>query len=470
MCIRDRKTTIIRDSRWRCDHGWDIDLDDGSSNYDLYNNLMLSGGLKFREGFRRRAWNNITVNNVFHPHVWYDKSEDEVFSNIFMGSHRGARMPKENAKGKRVDSNLFFSSNSKAKDRHAKYGWDVNSIAADPDFVDPAAGDFSVKEGSPAFDIGFKNFPMDQFGVKKPSLKAIAATPVIPPLNVSGKSNGGASAVAGPSAGRYWLGAKLHELVGEEFSSYGVTKEDGGIALDEVPDGCEAKRLGFKAGDLIQGLNDQKVSNLREWSSALIKAGDAPMKVTVVRDQQTGVRSVSANSYVVVESVSSADGFSALNPTASQQRTVTANHKLKNQSIQSLTDGELAEDYGPVFGNGTTNGAYKIDLGDAKAIAAINSWSYKKGKRGSQKITLYGSKSPTDPGWNITDRSRFQPLGSIDTSSIKSKVFTAASLRATKGESLGTFRWVLWSVSPVTSSGGGENTAFQELGIELQSP
>ena len=26
------KTTVIRDSRWRCDHGWDIDLDDGSSS------------------------------------------------------------------------------------------------------------------------------------------------------------------------------------------------------------------------------------------------------------------------------------------------------------------------------------------------------------------------------------------------------------------------------------------------------
>ena len=461
------KTTIIRNSRWRCDHGWDIDLDDGSSNYDLYNNLMLSGGLKFREGFRRRAWNNITVNNVFHPHVWYDKSEDEVFSNIFMGSHRGARMPKENSKGKRIDSNLFFSSNSKDKDRHAKYGWDVNSIAADPGFIDPASGDFRVKEGSPAFDIGFKNFPMDQFGVKKPSLKAIAATPVIPPLNVSGESSSGSSAAVA-STGRYWLGAKIHELVGEEFSSYGVTKEDGGVALDEVPDGCEAKRLGFKAGDLIQGVNEHKVSNLRQWSSALIKAGDAPMKIKVVRDQQTSVRSVSANAYLVVESSNSADGFATLAPAASGQLPVTANHKIKNQTIQTLTDGKLDQGYGPVFSNGTTTGAYKIDLGDAKSVAAITSWSYKQGRRGSQKITLYGSKSPKDPGWNIADRSRFQPLGSIDTSSIKSKTFTAASLRATEGKSLGTFRWVVWSVSPVTSSGGGENTSFQELGVELR--
>ena len=260
---------------------------------------------------------------------------------------------------------------------------------------------------------------MDQFGVKKPSLKAIAATPIIPPLKFDGKASGGSSAAV-PAASQYWLGAKLHELVGEEFSSYGVTKEDGGVALDEVPDGCEAKRLGFKAGDLIQGLNDHKVSSLRQWSSALIKAGNAPMKVTVVRDQQTSVRSVSADSYLVVESASSADEFATLAPAASKQQAVTANHKIKNQSIQTLIDGELAQDYGPVFGNGTTNGAYKIDLGDAKPVAAITSWSYKRGKRGLQKITLYGSKSATDPGWNIADRSRFQPLGSIDTSSIKS--------------------------------------------------
>ena len=30
--------TIIRNSRFRCDRGWDIDLDDGSSNYEIYNN------------------------------------------------------------------------------------------------------------------------------------------------------------------------------------------------------------------------------------------------------------------------------------------------------------------------------------------------------------------------------------------------------------------------------------------------
>ena len=72
------KPTVLRNNRWRCDHGWDVDLDDGSTNYEIYNNLFLHGGLKLREGFHRRVWNNIAVGNSLHPHVWYDNSGDEV--------------------------------------------------------------------------------------------------------------------------------------------------------------------------------------------------------------------------------------------------------------------------------------------------------------------------------------------------------------------------------------------------------
>ena len=52
-------------------------------------------------------------------------------------------------------------------------------------YVDPENGDFRVKEDSPAIKLGFKNFPMDQFGVKKPALRAIARTPEIPSLEES---------------------------------------------------------------------------------------------------------------------------------------------------------------------------------------------------------------------------------------------------------------------------------------------
>jgi hypothetical protein len=56
-------------------------------------------------------------------------------------------------------------------------GRDGNSVEADALFVNPAAGDYRVREGSPALRLGFQNPPMDQFGVQWPKLKRIARTP-----------------------------------------------------------------------------------------------------------------------------------------------------------------------------------------------------------------------------------------------------------------------------------------------------
>jgi hypothetical protein len=78
----------MRNNRWRTDDGFDVDLDDGSSNYKIYNNLMLRGGLKMREGFRRVVTNNIIVNNSVHPHVSFKNSGDVVKHNILMGPYQ----------------------------------------------------------------------------------------------------------------------------------------------------------------------------------------------------------------------------------------------------------------------------------------------------------------------------------------------------------------------------------------------
>ena len=176
------KTTIIRDSRWRCDHGWDVDLDDGSSNYDIYNNLMLNKGLKLREGFRRHAWNNVMPVGSLHPHVWFQRSKDQVYSNIMSSKHQTARMKDLYNDQTMVDKNVFDSKDERLLELSAKLGWDANSVMGKPLYIDPTNGDFRVKEGSPALKLGFKNFPMDQFGVKKASLRAIARTPEIPSI------------------------------------------------------------------------------------------------------------------------------------------------------------------------------------------------------------------------------------------------------------------------------------------------
>ncbi len=453
------KTTVIRDSRWRCDHGWDIDLDDGSSNYEIYNNLLLHGGLKFREGYGRKAYNNVMVNCGFHPHVWFDDSGDSFHSNIVMAAHADIGM--SGGWGKCVDGNLFASAADLAKARSS--GCDVRSLAGDPLFVDPAKGDFRVKDGSPALKLGFENFPMDQFGVKKPSLKALAKTPVIPTAAIDAKV-----AVIPSSSPRklFWLGAPLHGLTGEEFSAFGVSRADGGVQLVEVPTGSSAARAGLKSNDLIQGVNGRQVSGTGQMFAALNEAGDAPLKVRVVRNQQPSELSLPPVPFIATESAAAAGEFTKLALPKQATGVVTANQQTQNDPVSVLTDGNLARAYGPVFSNGIRNGAYKMDLGSVKPVAAITSWSFNQnGNRGRQVVTLYGSSSATDPGWGTADKSRFTPLGTLDTASVSAADFLATSLHAQLGKSLGSFRWIVWE-SDTVNEAPAENTAWQEFAVE----
>ncbi len=73
------------------------------------------------------------------------------------------------------------ATNGPASRLQKQSGRDEHSIVADAQFMDPARGDYRVKVGSPAFALGFVNFPMDSvWGVQKPALKALARTPVLP--------------------------------------------------------------------------------------------------------------------------------------------------------------------------------------------------------------------------------------------------------------------------------------------------
>ncbi len=167
-------TTILRNNRFRCDHGWDIDLDDGSTNYLIENNLCLNGGLKLREGFNRTVQNNIMVNNSFHPHVWFKNSGDVFVKNIVMEGYKDISLQ---AWGKEVDYNLFPDEQTLNQARGNQT--DAHSTFGAPRFKDPQKGDFTVQPGSKALKLGFKNFPMDRFGVQDKELKKLAKTPEI---------------------------------------------------------------------------------------------------------------------------------------------------------------------------------------------------------------------------------------------------------------------------------------------------
>jgi len=188
---------IIRNNRWAHSEGfsWGIDLDDGTSNYQVYNNLCLGCSYKLREGFYRLVENNICIGpNPPGKHCCYRKNQDVIRRNIIVNTrdtvmwHGISHQPDQ---AKQIDYQLFWTYNGKpptflntgesmpdypksmSLEEWQFRGHDVHSTFADPMFVDADNGDYRVKPESPALKLGFKNFSMDEFGVRKPEFKKI---------------------------------------------------------------------------------------------------------------------------------------------------------------------------------------------------------------------------------------------------------------------------------------------------------
>ena len=253
------KPVILRNNRWRCDHGWDIDLDDGSSYYIITNNLCLRGGIKNREGYGRIVENNIMLGSGFHPHVWFAASGDIFRRNIVASDYRPALMPAP-PWGQEMDRNLVHKDGAEptpAARLQRQSGRDENSLVADARFVDPARGDYRVKDGSPALTLGFVNFPMDQFGVQKAELKARARTPALP-----GQASAAATPAARDTVPHAWLGASVRNIADEgEMSAFGLPGVTGVLVL-EIPANSALAKAGLQKNDVIQSINGAKTADV----------------------------------------------------------------------------------------------------------------------------------------------------------------------------------------------------------------
>lgn len=262
------KTTTIRHNRFRCDRGWDIDLDDGSSNYHIYDNLCLNGGIKLREGFYRIVENNIIINNSFHPHVWFLQSGDVFSRNIVMSAYKPIQVRKW---GLMVDYNIF--TDSIALQAAHKNGTDKNSWVSDVLLANPSVGDFTLSDNSEAIvNGGFHNFPMDEFGVQSPRLKSISRQPEMPVPIIS---YGGVRAQI-----ERWQGVELKNLttLGER-SATGMDSERGVYVLSVDP--LESMHTLLKTNDVILKVNNRQTNTSKEFFEALkdSKPGD---KITLV--------------------------------------------------------------------------------------------------------------------------------------------------------------------------------------------
>ena len=165
---------------------------------------------------------------------------------------------------------------SKAQGNHT----DANSVFGNPLFINPKSGNFTVKENSPALKIGFKNFPMDQFGVQKSTLKAIAKQPEIPTLKIE-------ASVKERAKTKEWSGVTLKEIeTVEEQSSFGTHSLEGVIVL-KIKKKSKLLKSTLKEGDVIISIADKKIKNIANFLDVLEKNSyKESIKLMIVRDQK----------------------------------------------------------------------------------------------------------------------------------------------------------------------------------------
>jgi parallel beta-helix repeat protein len=165
-------------TRYRLGYGgWGIYTDEGSSDILIENNVVYraeDGG--FHQNYGK---NNTLINNIFAYGKTYQLAQTReerqlniTFEhNIVYWDHGPLLQGIWDNNLYHFDHNLYYRTDGRPIqfDTYSFTEWqargqDTHSLIADPLFVDPAGGDFSLKPGSPALEIGFKPIDLSQVG------------------------------------------------------------------------------------------------------------------------------------------------------------------------------------------------------------------------------------------------------------------------------------------------------------------
>ncbi|MDQ0894958.1 OmpL47-type beta-barrel domain-containing protein [Agromyces ramosus] len=312
------KPITIDHNRFWHDGDWAIDLDDGSSNFVMTNNVLLKGGVKLRDGFERTLRNNLILNGATFEQVSYMPGGDVIEHNITLG-----RLPYDNVLNDpalakyTIGKNLFWNAGAAIDVRPRggvteklsadgttlntasswyAAGMDQDSAVGDPMFsdADPTGNyDFTVGSTSPALALGFQDIPMTGFG---------AADGALPPEAVLPTGTSGPDPIE-LARRKYvenlWGGDIANITTTAEQSSYAIS-DFKGVKFVSVPDGSLAATAGLRTDDLIRTINGTEVTEQRNSFWQAYNALPAGASMTL------GVRRASTN--VTVELTKPTDG------------------------------------------------------------------------------------------------------------------------------------------------------------------
>lgn len=175
--------------------------------------------------------------------------------------------------GKESDYNFFI--HEKDRTAFSRNGCDAHSASGDPLFVDPKSGNYQVTSGSPAFKIGFNNFPMD-FGVVSTRLRNIAKQPVLPILIMEQQNESGSELLN-------WnrLQVKNIDTLGEQ-SAVGLSDKNGVLIVSIAYNSSFSRTL--SVNDVILEYAGKKIYSIDDLKDLMARKG--MQQIVVWRNQQ----------------------------------------------------------------------------------------------------------------------------------------------------------------------------------------
>ncbi|MBI2301383.1 MAG: right-handed parallel beta-helix repeat-containing protein [Armatimonadetes bacterium] len=156
-------------------YAWGIYIDGESSGFQVHDNLVVRtvlGGVFINGGHGNVVENNVLVDGAESQFMYSDYAQrgiGNVFRrNLLVWTKPEARLGLGNQKDVmhlNSDDNLFWHNGAPVPELAGmqERGFELNSVVADPLFVDPGNDDYTLRPDSPALKLGFK--PLDLSGV-----------------------------------------------------------------------------------------------------------------------------------------------------------------------------------------------------------------------------------------------------------------------------------------------------------------